>query len=163
LLRELRQSWESRLLQLDQSPDKPAALFLSECCRLTDDQWEGLFHCYSNPRIPQTNNGTEQLIAQLKSLERMLASNPSPGGRFIRNAPINALFTNRRRFPDQTFIGTRSPEEMAATRRNRKAAAHKAGVARLARRDLPKLLEQFKARWMAPPGIPPDRETRAQT
>jgi hypothetical protein len=156
LLEELRQTWEKRLSKIDLSADKPGAYFLSECCRLTDDQWDGLFHCFSNPRIPGTNNGTEQFIGQLKSLERVLAKNPNPGARFIRNAPINAAFVNRRQFPGKTFIAGRTPDEMAAIRQARKKAAHKVGVARLARKDIHKLLDRLKKQWTAVPKSPPD-------
>lgn len=160
LLRELRQSWATRLSCAGDSPDPIATLFFSEARRLTDDQWEGLFHCYGNPRIPQTNNGTEQLIAQLKSLERLLARNPSPGSRFIRSAPITAAFVNRETLPGESFIASRSPEEIALVRRNRKAAAHKASVARQARHNLPQLIERLKARWKPPAHIPAPDGTR---
>lgn len=155
LLEKLRESWEKRLLELEGSPDKVGAHFLSECCRLTDDQWDGLFHCYSNPRIPATNNGSEQLNAMLKSLERVQAKNPNPGARFIRNAPINAAFVNRKQFPGKEFIATRNPEELAAVRSQRKAVAHKLGVARLARRDIKRLLDRLQERWRSPPSQSP--------
>lgn len=158
LLEEMRKNWELELQKLDAASEKDAlgVEFLAECCRITDEQWVGLFHCYVNPRIPGTNNGTEQLIATLKSLERVLSRNPNPGARFIRNAPVMALFVNQQRPPGAAFIGTRGPEDMARVRRQLRAGARVGGVAKLARQNLPLLLSRIIKGWnvtsTGPPG-----------
>lgn len=147
LLRELRFHWAAELTRLEEAEDEPGAFFTSECIRLTDSQWDGLFHCYSNPRIPPTNNGTEALISQLKSLERVQGKNPSPGDRFINNAPSNALLGSLPKLPGAEFIASRTPQEIAEIRFQRKQAAHQTGVARLARQNLPKLAGKLIQRW----------------
>lgn len=150
LLHQLREDWENEIARLEHGPDEAGRFFLAECCRITDEQWAGLFHCYSNPRIPPTNNGTEQLILVLKNQERMQAKSPNPGARFIRNAPIRALFINRQRASDEAFIGSRSREQMDQARCRLRTVSRTTGVARLARRDLPRLLDRIKQRWRRP-------------
>lgn len=121
--------------------------FLAEACRLTDEQWDGLFHCYANPRIPNTNNWMEQLIAKLKTQERDMAKNPKPGARFIRNGPIIAIFVHQRSLPGEDFLGSVPPEEFTRIRMETREASRQAGVAKLARSDLPKLMGRIKAQW----------------
>lgn len=164
LLRKLRDDWEDELARLEQAPDAAATSFLAECCRITDEQWEGLFHCYSNPRIPATNNGTEQLILYLKSQERIQARSPNPGARFIRNAPIKALFVNRRKVSSESFIASRSQDQMNEARRQLKTVSRTTGVARLARSDLPRLLDRVTKRWRRPRDgkLPNAAEERSQ-
>lgn len=164
LLRKLRQGWEEELQRIEEQPERKAVRrFFAEACRLTDDQWEGLFHCYSNPKIPNTNNGTEQLIAELKNQQRQLARNPSPGARFIRNAPTAALFVNQKNLPGAEFIGSSTPEQMAEVRDRLRHSSRQAGVARLARRDLPLLTSRIKARWRNTSIAPPTNPTMAES
>ena len=160
LLRKLQEKWVKNMMRLDRlpGPEHPAMPFLVEAFRVTDEQFDNLFHCFSNPRIPGTNNGTEQLIAHLKSLERQLAKNPNPGARFIRNAPSTALLVNLKVLPGEQFIGTRTPEQLAQVRVELKEASRQAGIAMLARRDLPELMSRIKKRWKGsalPPPVPP--------
>ncbi|MBI3840953.1 MAG: hypothetical protein HY297_03235 [Thaumarchaeota archaeon] len=147
LLRELQGKWVANMRRLDDSPDDPVLPFLVEAFGVTQSQFYNLFHCYTNPRIPATNNGTERLLAVLKALERQLAKNPNPGARFIRNAPTEGLLLNLKTLPGEAFIGTRTPEDMARVRVFLREASRQAGVAKLARRDLPDLMNRIRKRW----------------
>lgn len=148
LIRELQGKWFKKMRRLDQDhPDHPAMPFLVEAFRVTDDQFDNLFHCYDNPRIPNTNNGMEQLIAHLKSLHRQMAKNPNPGAQFIRNAPTTALLNTRKPLPGEAFVGSRTPEQMAEVRAQLREASRQAGIGKLARRNLPELMSRIKSRW----------------
>lgn len=147
LLRELQGKWVANMRRLDDSPDDPALPFLVEAFGVTQSQFYNLFHCYTNPRIPATNNGTERLLAVLKALERQLAKNPNPGARFIRNAPTEGLLLNLKTLPGEAFIGTRTPEDMARVRASLREESRQAGVAKLARRNLPELMDRIRKRW----------------
>lgn len=161
LLRELQGKWVQKMRQLDDSPDDPAIAFLVEAFHVTEDQFENLFYCYMNPRIPATNNGTEQLIGTLKSLERQMAKNPNPGARFIRHAPTEGILLNLKTLPGEAFIGTRTPEDMKRVRLLLREESRQAGIGKLARRDLPELMSRIRKRWKGkalPENSPPTME-----
>ncbi len=166
LLLERYDDWERQLTELVAEATDPRRIFLEEARRFTDEQFEGLFHCFINPHIPGTNNGTEQLIKRLKSDERTQSKMPNPGERFINNAPISALFITQENVPDEAFIASRTREEMTQARTALKQTRHRTGVARLARSDLPKLLDRVKKRWAlrsAPPPPPTNMDQKQIT
>lgn len=163
LLEDQYDGWSKQLKALVADAQDPRRVFLEEAIRLTDEQWEGLFHCYANPRIPATNNGSEQLINQLKSAERVLAKTPNPGARFINNAPINAIFVNLPHLPDERFIASRTREEMDHARDVLKGVRHRVGVARMARSNPRKLMEEVKKRWAVDPISPELRTIMSST
>lgn len=164
LLRKLQEKWVKNMMRLDRLPaPHPAMPFLVEAFRITGEQFDNLFHCFSNPRIPGTNNGTEQLIAHIKSLERQLAKNPNPGARFIRNAPPTALLAKLKVLPGELFIGTRPPDQLAQVRADLKEASRQAGIAKLARRNLPELMRRINKRWRGSALSPPTPQTMSSS
>jgi hypothetical protein len=122
---------------------------LTDWCKITKSYWPGLFYCYSDHRIPQTNNELERLIKDLKRLERYLSKSPNPGKRFVRNAPINAHFINRRTLPGEEFLAKLNHGAIAAAKAALRVAGTKTGVLRGARRHYSRLLREIVALWGA--------------
>lgn len=159
LMRELKQSWERELNELRADyPQDPHCEFFSAACRLTDSQWPGLFHCYAHPNIPGTNNTTEQFIAELKSQERVQAKTPNPAARFIRNAPITAIFNNRPSLPGEELVASASLEQITRAKELQKNLTHRTRIQRWARRDMQKLLDHVAKRWNNSSPDPPTGE-----
>ena len=155
-LRELQDGWEKELkkskVEAQRSPEKPKKPspeqeLLAKWCKITRSYWPGLFWCYSDPRIPRTNNELERLIKDLKRLERFLSRSPNPGRRFVTNAPINAVFINRRNMPGEDFLAKLTHSKFAEVKATLRAAAGKEGVLRGARRRYSRVLQDIVADW----------------
>lgn len=54
--------------------------FVNGADRLSERYWKGLFHCYDNPNIPATNNGTESLFGTVKRQQRKVTGRSSTSG-----------------------------------------------------------------------------------
>lgn len=148
LLRKMRENWEGQLKRLQRSPNELAESVLTAWCGTTETYWPGLFHCYSNPYIPGTNNSTEQRIKDIKTFERVLAKNPKPAIRFLRHAAINALFIGRDGdLPGEDFIANTSREDIAAAKNTLRGGQGRWAVMRKARLQRTKLLGQLQERW----------------
>lgn len=139
--------WEKELTRLRRGPKDPRRRLLTEWCKITRSYWPGLFHCYSDPRIPATNNEMERLIKDLKQLERLLSKSPNPGMRFVRNAPINAHFINRRSLPGEEFLAKLSTETIGATKAALRRCAAKTGILRGARQHYSRTLAEIRTEW----------------
>jgi len=147
-LRELSGRWEDQLAQLTASEsDQEAAELLNAWQGLMDSYWPGLFHCYGNPYLPATNNGTEKLIGQLKRLEQFLANNSRPASRFVRNAPHLALLVNRQQLPGEAFLASRRSEDFRKAKAYLQARRERAGMASRARADFSGVLKGLEERW----------------
>ena len=158
-IRELRGRWKVQVANLKAKGDERAVSVLSNWEGTTETYWDGLFHCYTYPRIPATNNGTEQLIAHLKTLERVLAKNPNPAVRFLRNAAVNAMFVNRETMPDKEFIASRTAEDFARAKAATKGQAKKTGIMRKARKNIKGLMNQLLTEWDEATTGPPRPES----
>jgi hypothetical protein len=146
-LYKLRKNWERRLASPRCEADLEAAEMLGAWCDQTDSYWPGLFYCYGDYRIPATNNEMELWIKEMKQLERRLSGNPNPAARFIRHAAINALLASRPRLPDETFLASRSEQEVKAAVRRLNARRRKLGLSHLVRRDPTRFAELVLERW----------------
>lgn len=144
-LLKLRDGWERRL----RSPrcDEQTRSILSAWCEQTDSYWPGLFHCYGNPHIPATNNGTEQLIKETKQLERLLSRSPKPAVRFIRHAATNAKVRGWPRLPGKEFLASRSIEQLRDAERQLRERRRQQGVQSRARRDIDGFAQEVLKRW----------------
>jgi hypothetical protein len=132
----------------------------------TDSYWPGLFHCYSSPCIPATNNDTEQFILLVKNLERRLANNPQPAVRFVRHAPVSALFIGRDEFPGADFIARCAVDGLPAAKALLALRRKKTGAMRRARKDFvgetDRLLERWKEASTGPPDVTIIAPSRSQ-
>lgn len=146
-MRELRKGWEKELRALQRKADTSAAPILKEWIKLTNSYWPGLFHCYIDTRIPQTNNEMERFIKELKTLERRLSRMPKPALRFTRNAPVNATFANRRVLPGAEELARHSREDLERAKEAMRSNTKKLGVYRLARRNIDKALSRVLQLW----------------
>jgi hypothetical protein len=148
LLRNMREKWEQQLNRLQRQPERLAESVLAAWCGTTDTYWAGLFHCYSNPYIPGTNNSTEQRIKDIKTFERVLAKNPKPAMRFLRHATINALFVGRdEELPGEDFVASASREDVATAKALLRRTQGRWGTMRKARLQRTKLLGSLQERW----------------
>ena len=147
LLRKMRDRWVQRLLRSTNLSDDKDYEILGAWCNKTDNYWPGLFHCYSDPRIPGTNNGMEIFIKEIKQLERHLSQNPNPATRVIRHAATNAIATTRPELPGKEFLARCSPQLIAQAEASLKAKRKTLGAARYARRNIDAFAENALERW----------------
>lgn len=168
LLRGMQARWISMMDHPERHPEVPhdeeAYALLNGWSNRLELYWKNLFHCYSNPHIPATNNEMERVILDLKQLERILSRSPRPGDRFIRHAATNAMVVGRPELPGETFLvrcGQKAIEQ-AVTRLRAQRKQHGIGVT--ACRDWPRARDRLLAQWKEATGHAPamvDRHAEA--
>lgn len=160
LLREMRRVWEKKVhgSATATCPDKAGTRVLTKWLKQTTSHWEGLFHCYSDPRIPHTNNEGEQLILVCKNLERRMANNPNPAVRFMRNGATTMLFVGRSTLPGEAFVAGCTAEIQASAATLLRSRCRKMGVIQRTRRDfdgeLQRVMDRVRKASRGPPGQP---------
>lgn len=152
-MREMMRRWQKKLARL--GSDDPGAGVLDQWLKQSESHWPGLFHCYSNPRIPNTNNDGEQLILIVKNIIRRLANNPNPAVRVMRSGAVTALFVGRTTLPGVDFVAACKPEVRARAEALVAAQRTKIGVMQRSRRDydgeMNRLLERAREASRGPP------------
>lgn len=155
-MRETMRRWQKKLGRLNSAD--PGAGVLDQWLKQTESHWEGLFHCYSNPRIPNTNNEGERLILLVKNTIRRLANNPNPAVRVMRSGAVTALFVGRNVLPGVEFVAATTPEMRAKAQALLAAQRAKIGVMQRSRRDfdgeLKRLVERARKASCGPPRQP---------
>ena len=131
----MKDKWASALKRAAIIDDEDAWIMLATWCEQTDNYWPGLFWCYSDPRIPATNNALEQLIKEMKQLERVLSRNPRPAIRFILHAATNALVTSRPQLPGADFLAQLGAEAIQKAEARLRSERKQRGVRWRAIRD----------------------------
>ena len=154
LLKQKREHWLTRLTRPTPTTAPGDFAILADWCNQLDSYWPGLFHCYSDPRLPGTNVAMERHIKEMKQWERVISRNPNPAVRFTRHAAINATVITHPQLPGADFLASRSTAELQTVTRVLKAQRRKQGVASLVRRDMDRFKRGIVARWKeacAPP------------
>jgi len=147
LLREMREEWASQLTRVTSDADGRAWALLANWCNQTDNYWQGLFHCYADPRIPATNNDMEHLIKEMKQLERVLSRNPNPAIRFILHAATNALVTGRPSLPGADYLARCGADAMHQAETRLRADRKRRGVGWRAIRNFKDAKVSLLERW----------------
>lgn len=147
LLRKKRERWLSRILRSASTADPEDGVIYATWCNQVDSYWPGLFHCYADPRIPNTNNDMERFIKEMKQLERFLSRNPNPAVRFLRNAATTALVVTRPELPGERFLASRTAADLRMAADVLLAQRKKFGAAQMVRRDVTKFAAHTVARW----------------
>lgn len=95
--------------------------FILHAKRVTKSYWNGLFHCYDDPRIPHTSNAIEQTFGKGKRLLRACAGKKTTavgpgsasGAYFLYTVALHATTTRTER---ETILKQYSKEEYLASR-----------------------------------------------
>lgn len=159
MLRKLRDTWEASLRKFSEDPNNPAAKVLASWCKTTDSYWPGLFHTYSNPYIPGTNNATEQTIKEAKSNARILSGNPNPAHRFLRHGAINAVFIGMIELPGVEFLRSLTHEDIAKAKATIRSTNGRWVIIHRARHGRAEHLNRLEERWKQAEHPPPFGET----
>jgi hypothetical protein len=144
---KLRKAWEKRAASPRCQADTEETEMLSNWCEQTDSYWPGLFHTYSDFRLPGTSNDIERYIKDQKQRVRQQSRNPNPARRFIRNAATNAVVSSRPVLPDKDDLATRSAQEWGAAQKELAARRQSLTAQQQARRTPKKYTERFLERW----------------
>ena len=144
---KLRKNWEKRIASPRCSADLDAAEMLGDWCAQTDSYWPGLFHTYSDFRLPGTSNDIERHIKDNKQLVRKQSGSPNPARRFIRHGATNAVVTSRPVLPDKNDLASRSAGDWAVAKKELAARRKSHTALHLARRDPEKYRKRFLERW----------------
>lgn len=126
--------------------------FIRHAMIVTASYWEGLFHCYDDPRIPQTSNTIEQLFGKAKRLLRACGgrkstasgSGSSGGAFFLYTVAFHESFPRAEREAILTRI---SKEEYQAARTKQQSIRKPEARRRQYTRDPDKLLDQIERDW----------------
>lgn len=144
---KLRKTWETRLSSPIYKGQIVEHGILLGWCDLTDAYWPGLFHCYSDPRIPATNNELERHIKRMKQLERVFSSHANPAMRFISHAATNSKVTALPIIPDEKALARHTTQDIRDATKRLKASRRKHGVAQRIRRTPKTFIEELLVRW----------------
>lgn len=148
LFAQLTEKWKSELAELKtRGEDDEAQALLAGWIKVAASYSADLFHCYSNPHIPPTNNAMEKFIGDLKKLEQLLANNPRPASRFVRHAPTRAIFFKCKQLPGQAFLASRSKEDLKQAKAYLELRRKHASIAYRARRDFTRTVRSLQEQW----------------
>lgn len=154
LFGELTAFWKGELKELaERDEDYEAQALLTGWIKLADSYGKDLFHHYSDPNIPATNNAMEKFIGDLKKLEQFLANNPRPASRFVRHAPTRALFFGCKHVPGEELLAACRREDIKRARAYLETRRKRASIAYRARRDFTGTLNTLREQWKAAAAI----------
>ena len=159
MLRKMTDAWEASLRNFSEDPKNPAAQVLASWGKTTASYWPGLFHTYSSPYIPGTNNSTEQTIKKSKSNERVFSGNPNPAHRFLRHAAINAIFIGMDELPGAEFLRSLTHEDIAKAKATLRSTSARWVIIHRARHRRAEHLNRLEERWKQAEHSPPFVET----
>lgn len=126
--------------------------FILHAKRVTASYWHGLFHCYDDPRIPQTSNVIEHLFGKGKRLLRACggrmstsAGPGSSGGSFFLFSVALHATTSR---AEREALLTRFPQEEYRSARIKQAAIRRPEARRRQyARNPDAVLDQISQDW----------------
>lgn len=127
--------------------------FVENAWKVTRSYWDGLFHCYDDPRIPQTSNAIESLFGKGKRLLRKCSGKKSTangpgslnGGAFIVTVALHNAFGV---VELEQFLRAYQPEIYRQERQKLKTGSRQESRRRQFARQPEKFLNQILEKWL---------------
>lgn len=128
--------------------------FIEHAWKVTESYWPGLFHCYDDPRIPQTSNRIEEVFGKGKRILRACSGRKSTavgpgstgGSFFLFTVAFHEMTTRQER---EEFLKRYSREEYEAARARQKVIREAEGRRRRYARNPDAVLDSIAQRWEA--------------